>query len=143
MFPGRPEHLRTFDYLGFHRYSLTFCTFRLARHFVDAHAVDVARSQISRAAREERFALTAYCFMPDHVHLLVEGESDAVLGLLLRARVRETVVATIRIRTRLAGRRAHARPCAVHRRKPRSRRHRCQSAGLSALGIKSVLTGGV
>jgi putative transposase len=47
------------------------------RHFANADAVTVVQSQIVRAAAEERFAFTAYCFMPDHVHLLVEGESAA------------------------------------------------------------------
>jgi putative transposase len=31
--------------------------------------------QFRRAAVDEHFALLAYCFMPDHVHLLVEGQS--------------------------------------------------------------------
>jgi REP-associated tyrosine transposase len=31
--------------------------------------------QIARAATETRFAVVAYCFMPDHLHLLVEGET--------------------------------------------------------------------
>src|SRR6185503_12001212 len=39
-------------------------------------AVDLVLSQIQRATSEERFALIAYCFMPDHVHLLVEGQVD-------------------------------------------------------------------
>jgi putative transposase len=32
--------------------------------------------QFLRAAREKRFEITAYCFMPDHVHLLVSGLTD-------------------------------------------------------------------
>jgi REP element-mobilizing transposase RayT len=32
----RPAKLRTFDYLGCHAYSLTFCTFQRQRHFIDA-----------------------------------------------------------------------------------------------------------
>ena len=43
---GRPHHLQHFDYTGFHRYSLTFCTNR--RHP-----------------------------LPDHVHLLVHGQTEA------------------------------------------------------------------
>ena len=34
-------------------------------------------SQILRAAGNEHFAILAYCFMPDHVHLLVEGLADS------------------------------------------------------------------
>jgi REP-associated tyrosine transposase len=32
--------------------------------------------QIQRTGSEEQFALIAYCFMPDHVHLAVEGRAD-------------------------------------------------------------------
>jgi putative transposase len=76
VFPGRPEHLKTFDYLGPHRYFLTFCTFDRRRVFVTSDPVDTVRTQFLRAADDERFAFLAYCFMPDHVHLLVEGKSD-------------------------------------------------------------------
>ncbi len=33
-------------------------------------------AQISRAARAWRFAVLAYCFMPDHLHLLVEAVAE-------------------------------------------------------------------
>jgi putative transposase len=32
-----------------------------------------ALAQILRAAGEEEFSIIAYCFMPDHLHLIVEG----------------------------------------------------------------------
>ena len=35
------------------------------------------REQILRAATENGFAIIAYGFMPDHLHLLVEGLNDA------------------------------------------------------------------
>jgi putative transposase len=68
-----PEHLKAFDYIGFHRYFLTFCTLRRRRHFVTADKVDLVRSQIVRAAAREGHSLLAYCYMPDHAHVLVEG----------------------------------------------------------------------
>jgi putative transposase len=76
MFTDKPEHLRTFDYLGCHQYFLTFCTYRRAQHFVTADAVATVRTQIERAAAEQTMALLAYCYMPDHLHLLAEGESE-------------------------------------------------------------------
>ena len=79
MLTNKPDHLRAFDYLGLHRYFLTFCTFERQPRFTTSDAVDLVLLQIQRAASEERFALVAYCFMPDHVHLLVEaqvGDSD-------------------------------------------------------------------
>lgn len=75
MFPRRPEHLRTFDYAGLHRYFLTFCTIERRPLFVTLDAVDCVRTQFLRAA-DDGYAFLAYCFMPDHVHLLVDGTSD-------------------------------------------------------------------
>ena len=76
MLTGKPAHLTAFDYLGLHRYSLTFCTFERLAHFTTSDAVDLVLLQIQRATGEEGFALIAYCFMPDHAHLLVEGQAD-------------------------------------------------------------------
>lgn len=76
MYTGRPHHLRGFSYVGFHRYSLTFCTKDRKRLFVSKDVVDLVLAQISRAATECQFAVLAYCFMPDHVHLLVEGRAE-------------------------------------------------------------------
>ena len=70
-----PRHLKAFDYQGCHRYFLTFCTFERQRHFVIRERVDLVLTQILRAAAEEGFAVVAYCFMPDHVRLLIEGTS--------------------------------------------------------------------
>ena len=72
--PRYPEHLRGFDYTGFNRYFLTMCTHLRARYFVDARHVALVSEQFERASREQAFAVIAYCFMPDHVHLLVAGE---------------------------------------------------------------------
>jgi len=86
----RPEHLKTFAYLGLYRYFLTFCTYRRHRRFGTADRVSAVRAQIERAAREERFALAAYCFMPDHLHLLIEGQDDGAdcLRFITRAKQR-------------------------------------------------------
>ena len=62
--------------LGLHRYFLTFCTFQRQPRFTTSDAVDLVLLQIQRAARENSFALIAYCFMPDHVHLLVQAQAD-------------------------------------------------------------------
>ena len=76
MITGRPAHLKTFDYLGLHQYFLTFCTYERRRLFLESDAVVAVRTQIQRAASDQRFALIAYCYMPDHVHMLVEGQAD-------------------------------------------------------------------
>ena len=74
---GNPGHLRSFDYIGLYRYFITFCTDNRHQHFVAREQVDVVLEQILRSATDTGFALVAYCFMPDHVHLVVEAQSDA------------------------------------------------------------------
>lgn len=73
MFPRHPERLKTFSYLGLHRYHLRFCTHQRLRIFVVHPAVETVLREIRRAAGAEQFAILAYCFMPDHVHLIVQG----------------------------------------------------------------------
>jgi putative transposase len=73
---NQPGHLKAFDYLGLHRYFLTFCTNYRRPVFQSGDVVELVLSQISRAAMESSFELLAYCFMPDHLHLLVEGTRD-------------------------------------------------------------------
>ena len=76
MITHRPEHLKAFDYMGLHQYFLTFCTHERHQIFVEPEHVVVVRTQVQRAASDLRFAVLAYCYMPDHVHLLVEGIAD-------------------------------------------------------------------
>jgi putative transposase len=78
---GKPAHLETFDYLGLHRYFLTFCACQRTCALESAERCTLVVTQFRRTAIEERFALLAYCFMPDHVHLLVEARSDDSNGL--------------------------------------------------------------
>ena len=71
-----PPRWAAFSYVGRYQYSLTFVTDARRSVFVDRETVDLVLKQILRAAAEERFALIAYCFMPDHVHLIVAGADD-------------------------------------------------------------------
>ena len=71
-----PRHLPAFSYVGPHRYFLTFCCDRRRAAFTDAAVVNLVTAQFLRAAEEENIAIIASCFMPDHVHLVVEGLRD-------------------------------------------------------------------
>src|SRR5688500_7411758 len=73
----RVPRLRGFDYTGGHRYFLTICTQHRVRLFITHEAVNVVLAQLLQSARDERVAVIAYCFMPDHLHLLVEGTDPA------------------------------------------------------------------
>jgi putative transposase len=71
-----PPYCRTFTYIGRHRYLLTFVTYDRIEAFTSAATVALVWLQFLRAAREIAFEVVAYSFMPDHVHLVVEGTAD-------------------------------------------------------------------
>ena len=55
--PHYPRQLPTFDYRGFHRYFLTFCTFERIRYFEQSECVAIALEQILRAGTQHAFAI--------------------------------------------------------------------------------------
>ena len=75
MADGAPR-IRGFNYLGRHRYALTICVHLRRPVFMDSELVARVLDEIRRAAVKEGFDVNVFCFMPDHVHLLVEGLSD-------------------------------------------------------------------
>jgi putative transposase len=75
-----PRRLPGFSSMGKYRYSLRFCTEERSPVFVCDEPVTLVLSQFLRAALETSVVLVAYCFMPDHVHLLVEGAAESADG---------------------------------------------------------------
>jgi putative transposase len=71
----RSTRLSGFSYTGTFRYSLTFCTAERMAWFRDAECVRVMSTQLARAAERTGFDVLAYCAMPDHLHLLIEGRA--------------------------------------------------------------------
>ena len=71
---SRPKRIVGFSYLGIVRYFLTICTRERRIVFSDDTIVEMTLEHFRHIARDERFAILAYCVMPDHVHLLVEGQ---------------------------------------------------------------------
>jgi putative transposase len=74
-FPRRPR-LKDSDYRGTHVYFLTILTHDRSPHFKEAEAVDHLVGNLLQIARSEKFGVLAYCFMPDHLHLLIDGEDN-------------------------------------------------------------------
>jgi putative transposase len=69
----RPLQLDPRLYVGPLRICVTMCTFERRVHFTDASIVDAVRCELLRTADDYRVEIVAYCFMPDHLHLLIEG----------------------------------------------------------------------
>jgi putative transposase len=76
MKPRRPIRLEGFTYIGKHAYSLTICTFQRVEAFRDVQFTRESITRLLITAKKFGFAVIAYCFMPDHVHLVVLGERD-------------------------------------------------------------------
>jgi putative transposase len=70
---GRAPRLAGFDYRGCYVYFLTICTFERVRWFADSECAREATTQLLRTSKDYSFELTAYCFMPDHLHALLGG----------------------------------------------------------------------
>jgi REP-associated tyrosine transposase len=74
---SRPKRISNYPYTGEQRYFLTICTHQRAKFFTDKSKIDLVVDQFFYTAREQGIAIVAYVMMPDHMHLLVDGEFDA------------------------------------------------------------------
>jgi REP element-mobilizing transposase RayT len=54
----------------------SLAAFNRHRCLTEAAVVDAVRVQLLHIATEQQFEIPAYCFMPDHVHILATGTSD-------------------------------------------------------------------
>jgi len=73
---SRPKRLPHVSYVGKAKYFLTFCVRERREAFEQAEHAQSALTEFLRTASEEQFSLLAYCIMPDHAHLLIEGLDD-------------------------------------------------------------------
>jgi len=73
---SRPHRLDASQYVGVRQYFLTICTYQRKRTLVDADTIALVWSQLLHIAVAEKFVFLAYCFMPDHLHAIVTGQSE-------------------------------------------------------------------
>jgi len=70
-------------YLGPRAYSVTVrCA--AGRPFTDSKSVSQALETLESSAVRNRFKVLAYCFMPDHLHLLLQGDTNSFLPELMK-----------------------------------------------------------
>jgi putative transposase len=79
--PFRHKNIRLSraNYLGQRWYFITLCCAHRRKFFTNSKICDWLLNILRANAASHLFAIHAYCLMPDHVHLLVEGlqpESD-------------------------------------------------------------------
>ena len=73
----KPRRLRSFSYRGYYRYFITIRSQGFKHHFVNDEVVGNLIEILKSTAEQKSFSVWAYCFMPDHVHLLVEGNNSS------------------------------------------------------------------
>ena len=89
--PNRLPRIPGFSYHGPYRYVVAFCTIRRQPSLAEPAVVEAVRAHFLRRAHIEGFVISAYCFMRDHVHLLVEGRrQDADLQLFVKMAKQES-----------------------------------------------------
>jgi len=67
-------HLQDFDYRGCYRYFVTICSNGRNNLFVNNnYLVEKMIEFLVQSGERNTFTVWVYCFMPDHLHLLVEG----------------------------------------------------------------------
>jgi len=80
----------TFDYQGTFRYSWTICTHLRRRVFASSDVTATVTSQFLHASEVCDVAVLAYCFMPDHLHLLIEGKREVSCATNYVSRAKQT-----------------------------------------------------
>jgi len=71
--------LKSFDYKGHYRYFVTICTDKIVGQgfsLASKTIIDKITEMLRQASEKFGFSVVVYCFMPDHLHLLVEGNNE-------------------------------------------------------------------
>jgi putative transposase len=74
--PRRNIRLARDEYVGKRIYFITICAEERRRIFRDHTRVKAAIAELKKAAARMSVLVHAFCVMPDHVHLLVEGKTS-------------------------------------------------------------------
>ncbi len=80
----KSPRLSTFQYRGTYAYSVTIVTARRRLVFRDDALVDACLRHLGISAGKYGFTIRAYCFMPDHLHLLLTGDEWSSLPDFMR-----------------------------------------------------------
>ena len=68
--------LKDFSYRGCNRYFLTIATHNRLPLFENPIVVNEILATLKLLCESYQFNLWAYCFMPDHLHILIEGREE-------------------------------------------------------------------
>jgi len=71
--------IKDFNYTGYYAYFVTICTFDKQRYFVDGDLINNIINYMKEESEYIGFKIYAYCFMPDHLHLILISDEGASL----------------------------------------------------------------
>ena len=80
---GSPR-LASFEYFGSYAYFVTCATEHGSQHFKDKAVVNSLLPILRETSGRFGFSIYAYCFMPDHLHLLAVGKDDSPLHRFMK-----------------------------------------------------------
>ncbi len=80
----RATRLEGFNYRGAYRYFITLVAYREKPCFADEATVIETIRHLSESAGANDFDVLCYCFMPEHLHLLIEGCATSDLRRFVR-----------------------------------------------------------
>jgi len=69
--------LKDFSYKGCYRYFITICAHNKNSIFTEKNLTDDILRDLEKISDKHKFSVWVYCFMPDHLHLLVEGKNES------------------------------------------------------------------
>lgn len=72
--------LKSFDYAGPYAYSVSCCARDRKPHLSQKDTIDVILCCLEEVSAQFGFSVYAYCFMPDHLHLLLVGTENSSLA---------------------------------------------------------------
>lgn len=78
-FKRKRNRVKYFDYTGLFAYFITICTFEKQVYFDNTEIVSILLNILKQEVGRFNFSVYAYCFMPDHLHLLLVGDEESNL----------------------------------------------------------------
>jgi putative transposase len=80
-FRRKTNRLKDFEYTNPFIYSVTICSYKKSKTFVNRDTVSESLKHLEKSAHRHNLQVLAYCFMPDHLHILV-GSNNIQVSLI-------------------------------------------------------------
>ena len=68
--------LKNFPYTGFYKYFVTIVCNGKTPAFTEENIVKESLELLKKVSLSYGFSIWAYCFMPEHLHILIEGQKE-------------------------------------------------------------------